>query len=575
MQRFRGTVNPRYASFYPAKATLCLAAVALIYTTAASGELPMMLIRGARLIDGRGGPPVQTAAILIQGNRISRVSERAIDPPAGAIIIEAGGKTVIPGLIDSHVHFREWSPELYVERGITSIFDYGDPAYWVSAIMEGQQKGKISGPRFYGVGGRLSAAGDYRRSDLIGPPPGPKPHLEFVSNAAELTRLLDEKAQARLNAVKVDQTFTVKSLAEIASLAHGKGFKLLGHSQDAREAILAGQDQIVHMDGIAVSTLPDQNALKELQKGTVKDMFAVMDPSKFQSLIDLMVARGTYLNPTVLVRWGAGPHSLEYEREDHELLLEPSLSYVPLDVRLAIFKAYRLIRAEERDKAQGLKNVLEFLRRYSTAGGKLCSGTDTIVSTVPGASLHRELRLLVEAGVSPMQVLLSATRHPAEMFNIDKDLGTIEPGKLADILVLDADPLDDIRNTQKISTVIQDGKVIDRNYHSSYHFPLPRPFPEDAAAFYPQPELQQISPGFVREGAGDVELVIRGDGFFPESVLTFAGKRIPARFVNRRELRAAVPAALFARAGTYWIEVSNPLPSGGTSNELGFVVQFR
>ena len=157
---------------------------------------------------------------------------------------------------------------------------------------------------------------------------------------------------------------------------------------------------------------------------------------------------------------GVHPHTREYEEQDQTFLQDSRLSFIPEVSRQSIVGRYARSRRERSDPnfRLGYANSQKFIRAFLEAGGTVIASSDTTLGAMPGMDLHRELELLVDSGLSPLQALQAATRNPAQLIGQGHDLGTIESGKLADLIVIGGNPLQDIRNTRKIEMVIQGGK---------------------------------------------------------------------------------------------------------------------
>ena len=220
------------------------------------------------------------------------------------------------------------------------------------------------------------------------------------------------------------------------------------------------------------------------------------------------------------------------------------------------------------------RNLQHLIHKLVQSGGRVLSGPDSPNMVMPGLALHHEMQLMVDAGLTPMQALMSATKWPSEFLRKQDQLGTIATGKIADAVVLTANPLQDIANTKSIEMVIKDGAIVDRTMHPDYTNPIPRP-ESDQSQINPEPRARSVSPVIATEGDGSAAIVIRGQNFVSTSIVTFDGQLIATQFVNPSELKATIPARLLARVGTFSLKVSSPKPGGGLSNDVKFMVKFR
>ena len=589
---------------------LCLLLTILYVAPALAQEV--IVIRGGTLIDGTGGPPLPNAVVVIRGNRIETVSRNGqASYPAGARVLEADGKFIVPGLMDAHCHYQDWMPELMLNYGVTSVFEIGGGGAWGLAQRQAVARGKIPGPRIFVAVGSIAGARIAAVSSTAGAG-GALSNRQVIGTAAQASEVARRFIDAGADMVKVHRGPPLEVYRAAIDEAHRAGLPVvvqpLGPTVYAREAVLAGADILEHAAGVGYSIAKDPAKWEGF--GTTIEVhsidptpFADMDDAKAQELIRLMVDRNVYLEPDfIAVGRGFQAGRRKFELQDYRLLQDPGLAYVPESRRLKILGTYRefdeLDPAEWELRHKGYLNMLRFIKMFVDAGGKVMSGTDTGGWAIPGIGLHHELEILVEeAGLTPMQAIVAATRNPAEGFRVLDQVGTIEAGKLADLVVVNADPLQSIGNLQQIEWVIKDGNLIDRTYHAWFRNPLPRgtvdalgwvaalkrqTLQKDPTWAFgqPPPGIEAISPSQATEGDPELTVTIRGVNFTTKSVVHFDGQPVPARLVSETELQITVAAGLIASAGNYPLTVTNPEPLqrpewGGTSNKARLLVDFR
>jgi hypothetical protein len=540
-----------------------------------------MLIRGGTLIDGTGRAPIQDAQILIRDGMITEVrAGGAVEAPAGVNVVEARGKFIIPGLIDSHVHYGDTYGELFLLHGVTTVFDLGNPYPWQLAIKKGLNSGRMFGPRFF-FGGEIRLPGDEAEQQ----PSVQGRGLDTIRKPEDAAAIVKRLKDSGVDGMKLNENFPGELFTPIAQAAHASGLKVISHSFNAADSIRWGIDGIEHMVGIAVATAVSPQAKEavgrlHLEAGHKNSsLYQWMEPAEFDRLIQDLVSRKVLVNPTLDFEWKAvSERSRQHEQEDLRLLNTPELSYFDLDDRLVILGQYHWAdnrSAEEiRQFKDGYRKVQQFLAKFVQAGGKIYAGTDSAAATTPGLSLHHEMELLVDAGLSPMQAIQTASKNGAEILGMDSRLGTVEKGKIADLVLLDANPLENISNTKKIFRVIKDGRVVDTKYHADYEIPIKRPGPENKHLYNPAPQIRNVLPPAAVEGES-VSLRILGRGFTPASVVRLDGRAVETRWISSGELRAVLGASQTARVGTFLMTVDNPKPGGGLSEPLEFLVTFK
>jgi imidazolonepropionase-like amidohydrolase len=443
----------------------------------ASGQTQAIVIEGGRLIDGSGAAPLENAVVVIEGSRITSAGPKgSVTYPARAQVIKADGMTVLPGLIDAHIHSLDFFPQLFPHFGVTTVYDTANPTEWVIAQRDAMAQGRIRGPRMFVTGVVID-----------GPDGVPDPRRDayrvHVTTPAEARMIARELLGRDVDLLKVYQNLTPDLLRPIAEEAHAAGTEAVGHARDAKEAIAAGLRFIEHATPIAHATIDDPAALKAMDAGKLPTPEAAMNPALFPPLVDLMVRNGVFFNPTLTRIWiTAMPKRSEWYRDMVGFLESPAYRFIPAARRTFWLDIARGDERPTQEMEGGLRKVEQFTRLFAQAGGRVIAGPDSGPSSGPanmaGYAMHVEMEALVDAGLTPMQAILSATRWPAELLRKEKDFGTIAPGKLADVIVVEGNPLADIRATRNIRTVIMNGTVVDRTLDPRFRNPIPRPVHE-------------------------------------------------------------------------------------------------
>lgn len=560
---------------------LALFAVLALYGAANVGQISsgpaITVIEGGTLVDGNGGAPLKESVIVIEGSRVKTVGAKgSVSYPSHAKIIRADGLTVLPGLIDAHIHSLDFFPPLFLHFGVTTVYDTANPTEWVIAQRDALRKGRIKGPRMFVTGVVIDGPdSSVDRRDAY------RVHVHTPEEARTMARSLLHRG---VDALKVYQHLTPELLRPIAEEAHKADTEAVGHAHDARDAILAGLKYIEHATPIAHATLGDPAKAKAMDEGRLRTPEADMNPTLFGPLIDLMVEHGVYFNPTLTRNWiDVHPKRTEWYTAATALLKDSAYRFIPAARReawlhTASANESQTASPEWERSQQGLRKVEEFTRRYAQAGGKIISGPDSGPSSGPanmaGLAMHVEMEALVDAGLTPMQAIQSATRWAAELLHKEKELGTVAPGQIADLILIEGDPLADIRATRKIRTVMIDGKVADTALDPNFRNPIPRPVAEYAMDSR-DPELEALTPEIARQGDARVEIEVTGKKFNPQSIIRFDTADLPTTFVSESTLIATINGSLLKNPGTYAVTVVNPGPAGGVSRPLYLIVNFR
>ena len=514
-----------------------------------------LVIKGGRLIDGTGRPPLDDAVIVIQNGRFQAVGPSgAVAAPAGAEVIDVKGKTILPGFIDGHGHLEDFHGELYLHLGITtcaSIELYQDGP-WTRAQKHGTALGKIRGPRIWmtgraigGVGTGHDAFGSRTFRDNI-----------IVSTPDAVVRAVRRKKELGCDILKVNEFLSMDLVRVACDEAHRLGMPVAAHSWDVVGSSNAGVDAIEHIWSVGYSSIPYVPARRKLAEdrlGGVIDQElagAYYQTENYDEVIGAMVEHGVAWTPTI-AKWlrPLSPSAERFRARENEILNNPDAD-LPAAVRAVTENSYeKLLKRytpKQLDQARrGYEKAKEFICRFVAAGGTLKEGSDP-PRGMAALLMHQALAMDVEAGVPPMTAIQAATLNVAKTFKKDKDYGSVEAGKVADLSIVEGDPLKDIWATQNVKMVILDGKVIDVAFRK-YKNPIP--------SFYSYQSLPldlEISPLFLVEGSGPTTLRVRGEGgMWPFHRVMLNGAPLATSFVSKNELKAVIPPEALPTAGTY------------------------
>ncbi len=450
--------------------------------SACSRPIPSALaITHVSVIDATGTSPQPDMTVLITDRRIAAIApSKSAVIPRNTQILDATGKFLIPALVDSHLHLtgagepngsREFFLPLLLANGITTVRDMGGYLKSLVPLRHDIQQGKRLGPQIF-------FAGPY----LDGSPPSFQPAL-VVTNAAQASEDVDTLVQQGVDFIKVQSILSRDAYFAIAAAAHREHITFVGHVPDrvtAAEASDAGQKSIEHLTGVlrACSSNEPRLMREQLRPGPKNEtpqgsrareaawqrsLLLTYSPESAANLIATFLRNQTWQTPTlILLRNDAYPTP----RSDPSA--DPNLKFVPRTIVerwKGVLQAQNKFTSPEgfalREKL--FAQSMSIVGKMQASGVHILAGTDSAAPyVIPGFALHQELALLVQAGLTPMQALQAATRNPADFLGKFETQGTIEPGKTADLLLLDADPLADIHNTQKIRALILGGKLLDR-----------------------------------------------------------------------------------------------------------------
>jgi hypothetical protein len=376
------------------------------------------------------------------------------------------------------------------------------------------------------------------------------------------------------------------------------GLPSAGYPIHTREAIAAGLNIIKHTYTVGIANVTDPARVQSIEHTLdvperERDAKLCLVTDDTDGLVKLMLEKKTAWVPTLVKDMKVTTDRRdEFERDNVRLLSNPDLQYLPVTNLLPqITNSYRsgigmvasgLVGTldtggeEYQTYQRSYRNLQGLIKKLVNGGGRVLVGTAPHSYVLPGLSFHHEMQLLVDAGLTPMQVLQAGSSWAAEIVRKDKDLGTLAEGKLADVVILSRNPLEAIANTRSVEMVLQGGRVLPTGFHRTYANPIPRIAAHGAPGEgYPRPQLDAVTPGTATEGAGSVTLTVRGRSFVRGTTVIFDRTPLDTTFVSESELRATMPERLARLPGSYAVSVSSPRPGGGDSAPVPFIVKYR
>jgi imidazolonepropionase-like amidohydrolase len=455
-------------------AMLCMVCLAPLVSAAQSKQFDSkpLEITDVTVIDTTGAAPKPGQTVIVEGNRISQVGDaKKVHAPKGAQVVNARGLFVIPGLWDMHVHVWETDRTfpLFIANGVLGVRNMGghldDLKRWRAQVVSGELLGPhmvISGPLIDGLN------------------PAHPDHSIVAHDPAEGRASVDSLKQSGVDFISVFDNLTPDEYSAIAEESKKVGLPFAGHLPQgvwASDASTIGQlsiehllgsleessknfDQILHLNDSPPAS-PAERSARAL--ALLKLEVDGYDPERLKNLAALFAKNGTWQVPTLLAS------KVSSFLNDDAVVKNPLLAYVGqkdrkewIDIRDHSIKDnppdyWALHRAAYQEE-------LAITREYHHDGVSILGGTDAggPPFVIPGFDLHNELAALVDAGFTPLEALQSVTLDAAKFLGRADDFGTVANGKAADFVLLDANPLDDIHNTQKIRAVVVQGKYLDR-----------------------------------------------------------------------------------------------------------------
>ncbi len=416
--------------------------------------MSQLVIDNVRVIDGTGAAPITDARIVVSDDRIVAVGPAAQTPaPAGAERIDGHGGTVVPGLIDVHVH--DPSPAnmaLYVKNGVTAIRFLGGRQRDLLALRDRIERGEIPGPRVFSVGPGVDAT------------PHAWPGSAAADSPIEARRLVRRLVrEEKVDAILATHRVTRPILAAIVESAHEEGVPVTGQiwSADARDAAAVGMDGLDNTSRIPESAKHPERTLFEHR--SVSERIALLarlwndaDPSALDETLHQLAERAVFIAPELVSFEAWAGLSWDAVKADEDFPKDPSDAGRQMYERHNAYISKDWSPQDVADQKRAIAHYAEFCVRYAELGGPVVAGTDLGFG---GILLHRELELFAKAGLSNLRVIRTATRQAASALG-RSELGFISAGALADLVIVDGDPTTDLGALRRVKRTLVGGRAV-------------------------------------------------------------------------------------------------------------------
>jgi len=387
-------------------------------------------IVGGRLIDGTGKPAVENSVVILQNGKIAAAGPAtSITVPQGAQIVDAHGKSVLPGLWEMHAHFEqvEWGP-IYLATGVTTARDVGNEREFIVAARDAIAAGKGIGPRLV-MAGVVDGTGPFSLGVIR------------VDTPEQARDEVQKYKAAGFQQIKIYSSVKPEILKVVTGEAHRLGMTVTGHipfSMNAIQGIEDGMDQINHVEYLT-------RIMEDPKSHTIDG-----DAPNVKKVINLLLEHHIVVDDTLALM------EIILHPLDHPISgFEPGILKVAPELKEGL-ETIGTPPAKAEQSAATFRAMEATVRLLHKAGVPIVAGTD---QAVPGFSLDREIELYVQAGFTPMEAIQAATLVPARAMGMEKDSGTVEAGKRADVLVVDGNPLENISDIRKVNAVFAAGKM--------------------------------------------------------------------------------------------------------------------
>jgi Amidohydrolase family len=408
----------------------------------------LLLIKNASLFDSLKGGLTSLKHVYVEDGRILKILD-SLDPDLKPQhVIDATDQVLLPGLFDMHAHINAWSGTYHMANGVTTVRDMGNQNKSIQQMMEQIKAGQLLAPTILPAG-LIEGKSEFASSDGI-----------LIASLEEAQQAVDYYAQAGYHHIKIYSSFPKAFVKELVQYAHNKGLTVGGHVpafMSSKEAILSGFNEINHMNQLLLylvsSESTDTRTIERFYLPAEKFLNIDLDSPEVRELIELLKSRHITVDPTL-----AGFDFLKQRDGEISEPFQTIYDHMPIDIQ----RSFRVGAMKIPDDETALRykksyqKMVEFTARLYREGVSLVAGTDTFA----GFGLHSELALYVKAGLTPTQAIQMATYHAAEITGTVKDRGSIEEGKLADLILVQGHPTENIEDLRKISVVLTRGYAV-------------------------------------------------------------------------------------------------------------------
>jgi len=392
----------------------------------------VIAVKGGTVVDVVNEKTIPNVTVIIENGIIKKIGiDGAIIIPAGAKIIDAKGKMLLPGLWDMHAHFEqaEWGPA-YLAAGVTTVRDCGNEFSFINAIKDAIDQGKGVGPEILKAG-IIDGKGPYALGIIQ------------ATTKQEAIQAVDRYKENGFVQIKIYSSVKPATVKYICDEAHRLGLTVTGHIPNGmtlQQGVDSGMDMVNHVQYIY--SIMKRN----------KDRSIDFNDSTSIAAINFIKQHNVVIDPTL----GVFEMAFRYLKDDITTM-EPAFYSLPLPLQALLKNTGQDSTGAKKFKPL-YESMVQIVKKLHDAGVTIVAGTD---QGFPGYSVPRELELYVQAGLTPADALQTATIIPARVMNVDKTTGSIEEGKRADLIIVDGDPLKNIRDIRNVTTVIKGGHVYD------------------------------------------------------------------------------------------------------------------